>query len=472
MGSKGSALLLLSTSANVTAASLRRVKHAPKMGFCCVSNATRGRSLPSALPISRVSTSALSLGPRATENALSPSTRATATATTPTTTVAALSMAATAVRVLSRAELSKQLTANSASARIPSTKAKAVNPNARSHSSSAMATATTWATTVAANTMEATAAVPLSKKLTARSANARIRITSRIPTVKENAISPSTRAMATATTRTTTVAANTMEATAAATLSKKAYCKECKCKDPNYKPNTNCKGKCGLAQFKGDGNCDDENNNCGCAFDGGDCCAKSVKGKVVKTTYCKKCECKDPKYKGSCSQTCKLPKYIGDGNCDDQNNNCGCKYDGGDCCGNNVKKTYCKECKCKDPGYKPDKNCKGKCGLAQYKGDGNCDDANNNCGCDFDGGDCCAKTVKGGKVNVAYCKACICKDPKGGAVKGCTAKCTVPQYIGDGNCDDENNNCACGYDKGDCCGPKVNKSYCKECKCKDPKYKK
>merc|ERR1712032_1792297 len=173
--------------------------------------------------------------PTVKENAISPSTRATATATTPTTTVAANTMEATAVRVLSRAELSKQLTANSSSASIPSTKAKAVNPNARSHSSSAMATATT---------------------------------------------------------RTTTVAANTMEATAAATLSKKAYCKECKCKDPNYKPNTNCKGKCGLAQFKGDGNCDDENNNCGCAFDGGDCCAKSVKGKVVKTTYCKKCECK------------------------------------------------------------------------------------------------------------------------------------------------------------------------------------
>merc|ERR1712224_1028105 len=115
---------------------------------------------------------------------------------------------------------------------------------------------------------------------------------------------------------------------------------------------------------------------------------------------------------------------------------------GGDCCGNAVKKTYCKECKCKDPNYKPDKNCKGKCGLAQFKGDGNCDDANNNCGCAFDGGDCCAKSVKGGVVKTAYCKACICKDPKY-AIKGCTAKCTVPQYIGDGNCDDENNNCAC-----------------------------
>merc|ERR1712037_157006 len=177
-------------------------------------------------------------------------------------------------------------------------------------------------------------------------------------------------------------------------------------------------GKCGLKQYQGDGNCDDANNNCGCKYDGGDCCAGSVKGGSVKTAYCKQCQCK-----------------------------------------------------CKDPNYKEDKNCKGKCGLQKYKGDGNCDDENNNCGCEFDGGDCCAKSVKGGKVQTAYCKQCQCKDPKH-AVKGCKAKCTVPDYIGDGNCDDENNNCACGYDKGDCCGKDVKKAYCKECKCKDPKYKK
>merc|ERR1712222_276571 len=154
------------------------------------------------------------------------------------------------------------------------------------------------------------------------------------------------------------------------------------------------KGKCGLQKYKGDGNCDDENNNCGCEFDGGDCCAKSVKGGKVQTAYCKQCQCKDPKHKvKGCNATCKSPKYIGDGNCDDDNNNCACGFDKGDCCG---------------------------------------------------------KDVKGGKVQTAYCKQCQCKDPKH-AVKGCKAKCTVPDYIGDGNCDDENNNCACGYDKGDCC---------------------
>merc|ERR1712032_119954 len=83
----------------------------------------------------------------------------------------------TAVRNLSRAERSKQLTANSASARIPSTLSKAAKPNARFQITLAMATATTRTTTVPADTIKATAAVKMSKKPTARSANARTRNT-------------------------------------------------------------------------------------------------------------------------------------------------------------------------------------------------------------------------------------------------------------------------------------------------------
>ena len=41
--------------------------------------------------------------------------------------------------------------------------------------------------------------------------------------------------------------------------------------------------------------------------------------------------------------------YIQDGYCDDENNNPGCNYDGGDCCGANVNKLYCSECLCIDP---------------------------------------------------------------------------------------------------------------------------
>ena len=38
--------------------------------------------------------------------------------------------------------------------------------------------------------------------------------------------------------------------------------------------------------------------------------------------------------------------YIGDGYCDDENNNAGCHFDGGDCCGVNVNTQYCNECIC------------------------------------------------------------------------------------------------------------------------------
>merc|ERR1712048_995975 len=234
------------------------------------------------------------------------------------------------------------------------------------------------------------------------------------------------------------------------------------CLDPKHQGS--CAGKCGLAQYKGDGNCDDENNNCGCDYDGGDCC-----GSAVVKKYCTECACKDPNFKaGACTDKCGSAQYKGDGNCDDENNNCGCAYDGGDCCGLDVKTTYRKECACKDPNYKapPTGSCTAKCGSPRYKGDGNCDDDNNNCGCAYDGGDCCGSNVK-----TTYCKECACKDPnfKGGDTGGSTS-CGAPKYKGDGECDDENNNKGCNFDDGDCCGGKT--TYCKECKCKDPSAKK
>ena len=39
-------------------------------------------------------------------------------------------------------------------------------------------------------------------------------------------------------------------------------------------------------------------------------------------------------------------------------------------------------------------------------------------------------------------------------------------WIGDGFCDDKNNNQVCNYDDGDCCGVKIKKNFCVECKCK------
>merc|ERR1712032_227791 len=40
-------------------------------------------------------------------------------------------------------------------------------------------------------------------------------------------------------------------------------------------------------------------------------------------------------------------------------------------------------------------------------------------------------------------------------------------------CDDENNNCACNWDNGDCCADSGDKSqfdHCKDCKCLNPTY--
>ena len=166
----------------------------------------------------------------------------------------------------------------------------------------------------------------------------------------------------------------------------------------------------------------------GCDWDGGDCCG--VKG----YKFCKECKCKDCNYKpegdaciGEIKGKCSKPSWKGDKNCDDENNNAGCAWDGGDCCGAPPSaKKYCDPkkkdkhgkvtgCLCLDPEYVPDKGdgcgqigCKGKwcvglnlsstllgvnyfffvttallSGAAKYIGDGNCDDNNNNCGLYF-----------------------------------------------------------------------------------------
>ena len=105
---------------------------------------------------------------------------------------------------------------------------------------------------------------------------------------------------------------------------------------------------------------------------------------------------------------CSASSFRADNYCDHGNNNCGCGWDGGDCCGNKHKNQYkyCgKKCQCKDPSYTapaPSK-CKKECGKHGWKGDNNCDDVNNFCGCDWDGGDCC-----GAKKNYKYCKTCKC----------------------------------------------------------------
>merc|ERR1712032_1498384 len=169
-----------------------------------------------------------------------------------------------------------------------------------------MATATMRTTTAAAITTVAIAVKqqPKMEKLGQNSANNANAWTLRISLItapnvtkaKINVVWQTTKAMATVTTKTITVVAITTAVIAALRLSSKKFCKKCECIDPAANKCDKSKNKCGAAKFKGDGNCDDDNNNCGCDYDGGDCCAKTLK-KAVEKKYCEKCECLDPKGK-------------------------------------------------------------------------------------------------------------------------------------------------------------------------------
>ena len=95
-------------------------------------------------------------------------------------------------------------------------------------------------------------------------------------------------------------------------------------------------------------------------------------------------------------------KFKADGFCDDNNNNAGCEWDGGDCCDASASYIFCIECECKDCTAKTSDECvsqiSGRCEISAYQGDNYCDSGNNNAGCDWDGGDCC-----GAESNYVYC---------------------------------------------------------------------
>ena len=99
------------------------------------------------------------------------------------------------------------------------------------------------------------------------------------------------------------------------------------------------------------------------------------------------------------------------------------------------------------------------CENPGYHEDGHCDDENNNEACFFDGGDCCGSS---GSTN--WCTLCQCLE--GGNSGGTTTGGACNQdYIADEYCDDINNNLDCSYDGGDCCGYNVNTLYCTLCQC-------
>ena len=50
-----------------------------------------------------------------------------------------------------------------------------------------------------------------------------------------------------------------------------------------------------------------------------------------------------------CNTTCDSLTGWRDGFCDDENNNCGCDWDGGDCCRAHSNKKFCSDCLCLEP---------------------------------------------------------------------------------------------------------------------------
>ena len=87
----------------------------------------------------------------------------------------------------------------------------------------------------------------------------------------------------------------------------------------------------------GDGFCDDLTNNKECEYDGGDCC-----GDYIDKTYCSQCTC----ISGISDEGCHYASLVGNGWCNDETNVQEYNFDVGDCCGSFVLKFYCFECKC------------------------------------------------------------------------------------------------------------------------------
>lgn len=115
-------------------------------------------------------------------------------------------------------------------------------------------------------------------------------------------------------------------------------------------------------------------------------------------------------------------------------------------------------------------SCETECRPDWFE-DGWCDNVNNSPWCLYDGGDCCECTCLNEKYECGTEAAYDCIDPSSECQQDFSysfsfsfdsyeTEC-LPDWIGDGWCDYENNNPDCEYDQGDCC----------ECKCVDAEYK-
>ena len=101
-------------------------------------------------------------------------------------------------------------------------------------------------------------------------------------------------------------------------------------------------------------------------------------------------------------------------------------------------------------------------GAAQYDtctngtvadiGNGQCDAANNNPSCGYDGGDCCPCTCDDSSVHSCADNEFNCIFPECDEMVATSEGSTcIEGLLDDGFCDDGNNNPSCDYDGGDCC---------------------
>ena len=225
----------------------------------------------------------------------------------------------------------------------------------------------------------------------------------------------------------------------------------------------NCKKSCNLChsssgcanlEYKGDNYCDDENNNANCDYDGGDCC-----GDNVDTSYCSQCQCLDPSHSTTTFQSTKqsssysssaslkassfrivkppfgpeqYQKKVHEKNSDEINEKSEKQMQGilKTSLSQKFKKTNSTSTLYIEPMLCPD---------YALIGNGICDQANDNLVCQYDGGDCCSL---GGSATNCTSSECIDNlkfDP-----------CPKFDRIGNDQCDKENFNLICSFDAGDC----------------------